>query len=73
MIKAEDIKYVRDMTGYDIKTAKAAAQLLDHSNINIYSDEAAATMHMRRFYEKSVRFAKWNEIKELINEFGPFD
>lgn len=72
MIRAEDIKYVRERTGYDMMTARAAAQLLDHAGLDIYSDEAYATMLMRNFYGKAKRFARWQEIKELVNEFGPF-
>lgn len=72
MIKAKDIKYVRDITGYSMNTAKAAAQLLDHNNIDIYSDEAAATLNMFHFRLKAERFSDWLKIKELVDEFGPF-
>ena len=73
MIKAQDIKYVRDRTGYSTQEAKAAAQLLDKIGLDIYSDEAAATMNMMHFYEKACRFAKWQEIKDLVKEFGPLE
>ena len=73
MVSAEQVKYVRDCTGYSIEVAKAAAQLLEQSGLNIYSDEAAATMHMRRFYEKSCRYAEYQKIKDLIKEFGPLE
>ena len=73
MINAEQIKYIRDYTGYTIHESKAAAQLLDQAGIDIYSDEAATIMHMRYFYEKTCRYAKYQEIKDLIKEFGSLE
>lgn len=71
MITLDEVKYVRDREGFPIRIAKAAAELLKKAGLDIYSDEAAATMHMYHFHEKAARYARWKEMAGLIEEFGP--
>lgn len=71
-ITSKDVKYIRETTGYSMAEARAAAALLDHIGIDIYSDEAAALMQMNYFVYKIARYANYLKIKELVDEFGPF-
>ena len=73
MVAAKDVKYIRDCIGCSTLEAKAMAKLLEHAGLDIYSDEAAATMRMRHFNEKAYRFSKWLELKELVDEFGSLE
>lgn len=71
-ITGEDVKYIRETAGYSMLEARAAAALLNHMGIDIYSDEAAALMHRNYFVYKIARYANYLKIKELVDEFGPF-
>ena len=73
MITAKDVQYVRDQTGFSITRSQAMALLLDHDNIDIRSEEANKKMISFAYTLKAERFAEWLTIKELADEFGPFN